>query len=80
MNHIYITSAGLPRNETTIAEYVKQAGYSTAIIGKWHLGVGLNGEYLPTHQGFDYYLVIYKQDKYKNNNYVYLELLTEPAL
>ena len=49
--------AGLPWNETTIAEYVKQAGYSTAIVGKWHLGVGLNGEYLPTHQGFDYYLV-----------------------
>ena len=49
--------AGLPWNETTIAEYVKQAGYSTAIVGKWHLGVGLNGEYLPAHQGFDYYLV-----------------------
>ena len=48
---------GLPWNETTIAEYVKQAGYSTAIVGKWHLGVGLNGEYLPAHQGFDYYLV-----------------------
>ena len=55
--YIYCLSAGLPWNETTIAEYVKQAGYSTAIVGKWHLGVGLNGEYLPTHQGFDYYLV-----------------------
>ena len=30
------------------------------MVGKWHLGVGLNGEYLPTHQGFDYYLVISK--------------------
>ena len=58
--YLHITSAGLPKNETTIAEYVKQAGYSTAMVGKWHLGVGLNGEYLPTHQGFDYYLVISK--------------------
>ena len=52
-----LSSTGLPWNETTIAEYVKQADYSTAIVGKWHLGVGLNGEYLPAHQGFDYYLV-----------------------
>ena len=52
-----LPSTGLPRNEITIAEYAKQANYSTAIIGKWHLGIGLDGEYLPTHQGFDYYLV-----------------------
>ena len=57
MPAILSVCAGLPWNETTIAEYVKQAGYSTAIVGKWHLGVGLNGEYLPTNQGFDYYLV-----------------------
>ena len=57
-NFVYnCSSIGLPWNETTIAEYVKQADYNTAIVGKWHLGVGLNGEYLPAHQGFDYYLV-----------------------
>ena len=54
---MHFPSTGLPRNETTIAEYVKEAGYSTAMVGKWHLGVGLDGEHLPTHQGFDYYLV-----------------------
>ena len=54
---IFSTSAGLPQNETTMAEYAKQAGYSTAIIGKWHLVVGRDGEYLPINQGFDYFLV-----------------------
>ena len=49
---------GLPLNETTTAELVKTKGYNTAIVGKWHLGVGENGMYLPTHQGFDYYLGI----------------------
>ena len=27
----------------------------TALIGKWHLGIGEVGEYLPTAHGFDYY-------------------------
>ena len=49
---------GLPHNETTIAEILKNEGYKTSIIGKWHLGVGENGMYLPKYQGFDYYLGI----------------------
>ena len=53
--------SGLPHNETTLAELVKSVGYSTAHIGKWHLGVGENFQYLPTTQGFDYYLVSYGQ-------------------
>ena len=48
---------GLPHNETTIAEYLKEAGYTTGIVGKWHLGVGANNEYLPTNHGFDSYYV-----------------------
>lgn len=40
----------LPLEEVTLAEILKQEGYTTASIGKWHLG----GEgYLPTDQGFD---------------------------
>lgn len=55
---------GLPLNETTIAEVLKTQGYSTAIVGKWHLGVGLNGTYLPTRHGFDSYLGIpYSHDQ-----------------
>ena len=48
---------GLPLNETTIAEGLKSVGYYTAIVGKWHLGVGANKQYLPTKQGFDSYYV-----------------------
>lgn len=49
---------GLPLNETTIAEVLKPVGYATAAVGKWHLGYGANGTYLPTNQGFDEYLGI----------------------
>ncbi|KAG7456170.1 hypothetical protein MATL_G00248930 [Megalops atlanticus] len=55
---------GLPLNETTIAEVLKPLGYATAIIGKWHLGVGPDRMYLPTNQGFDHYLGIpYSHDQ-----------------
>ncbi len=40
----------LPLAETTIAEYLKAAGYATACIGKWHLGGAAFG---PKEQGFD---------------------------
>ena len=51
-------ATGLPHNETTIAESLKAVGYDTGIVGKWHLGVGVNKTYLPTTQGFDYYMVL----------------------
>lgn len=44
---------GLAPEEITIAERLKQQGYTTGIIGKWHLGD--QPEFLPTRQGFDYY-------------------------
>lgn len=44
---------GLNPNEITIAEMLKEQGYATACIGKWHLGD--QPEFLPTRQGFDYY-------------------------
>ncbi|XP_014394880.1 PREDICTED: arylsulfatase F [Myotis brandtii] len=50
---------GLPRNETTFAHLVKEQGYSTAIIGKWHQGLNCNfrNDYCrhPSHYGFDYF-------------------------
>lgn len=42
---------GLNPSETTIAEMLKARGYTTAMIGKWHLGDAK--EFLPTRQGFD---------------------------
>lgn len=55
-----VFDSGLPLSETTIAEGLKSVGYHTAIVGKWHLGVGVNQEYLPTKQGFDSYYVCRK--------------------
>jgi uncharacterized sulfatase len=44
-------SQGLPTSEVTIAEVLKQRGYYTAHIGKWHLGRGEG--FTPNDQGFD---------------------------
>jgi arylsulfatase A-like enzyme len=47
------SKGGLPQSEITIPELLKGAGYSTACIGKWHLGH--LPQFLPTSNGFDYY-------------------------
>ncbi|MEI6646740.1 MAG: sulfatase [bacterium] len=44
---------GLNPKEFTIAERLKEQGYSTACVGKWHLGD--QPQFLPTKQGFDFY-------------------------
>jgi arylsulfatase A-like enzyme len=41
----------LPLAEKTIAEYLKEAGYATGCVGKWHLGGTGFG---PKEQGFDF--------------------------
>jgi len=51
-----VAQKGLHPDEITIAEVLKEQGYATAIIGKWHLGDQL--PFLPTRQGFDYYFGI----------------------
>lgn len=50
------SKGGLPASELTIAEILKEQGYATACIGKWHLGH--LPSYLPTRHGFDYYFGI----------------------
>lgn len=42
---------GLPNSEVTIAEVLRDKGYHTAHIGKWHLGRGKG--FAPLDQGFD---------------------------
>lgn len=57
---------GLPDSEITIAEKLKENGYKTVAIGKWHLGH--KKEYLPLQHGFDYYYGIpYSNDMDKIN-------------
>ncbi len=45
-------SGGLPDSELTLAEGLKQAGYGTHMVGKWHLGYK-EKRFLPVNQGFD---------------------------
>ena len=55
------SKAGLARDEVTIADLARAAGYRTAAIGKWHLGT-LPG-FLPTEHGFDsYFGLLYSND------------------
>ncbi len=50
------SAGGLPASELTIAELLKQQGYATHAIGKWHLGH--LPDYLPTKHGYDTYFGI----------------------
>lgn len=44
---------GMPTEQVTMAEMLKDNGYYTALIGKWHLGH--DEDKLPNGQGFDYF-------------------------
>ncbi len=39
--------------ETTMAQHLKAAGYTTGIVGKWHLG-DTRAEFMPASRGFDF--------------------------
>ena len=44
---------GLPVTGRSLPQLMKDAGYATALVGKWHLG--WKPEYSPTRHGFDYF-------------------------
>uniref|UniRef100_A0A3P9JY93 Arylsulfatase H n=1 Tax=Oryzias latipes TaxID=8090 RepID=A0A3P9JY93_ORYLA len=52
-------SGGLPASETTFAKRLQQQGYSTGLIGKWHLGVNCESRgdhcHHPNQHGFSYF-------------------------
>lgn len=49
-NHKY----GLPVDETTLPQALKKVGYSTYMVGKWHLGHA-DKKYWPNQRGFDHF-------------------------
>jgi arylsulfatase A-like enzyme len=44
---------GLPPGELTLGDHLRSAGYATALIGKWHQGIGPG--FHPNARGFDYF-------------------------
>ena len=67
------SNGGLPDSELTIAQLLKQRGYATHMVGKWHLGH--LPRYLPTRHGFDNYFGIpYSNDMSLATNVVYDEI------
>lgn len=44
---------GLPLDQVTLADALKQAGYATGAVGKWHLGA--HPAFHPNKRGFDHY-------------------------
>jgi len=45
---------GIPADRVTLAQALKNTGYQTAMMGKWHLGYAKD-ESLPVGKGFDYW-------------------------
>lgn len=70
---------GLPPSEITIAKLLKEKGYQTAAIGKWHLGHLT--KYLPTNHGFDYYYGIpYSNDIAPTTDLGHFNSTTNPKI
>ena len=58
INHVFFPESftGIPASEIKLSEILRQQGYRTGIVGKWHLG-HLH-QYLPLQNGFDEYFGI----------------------
>ncbi|MCP4645254.1 MAG: sulfatase [bacterium] len=73
------STCGINSDETTMAEALKDLGYATACVGKWHLGH--LPPFLPTRNGFDYYYGIpYSNDMKPCPLMRNEEVIEEPAV
>ncbi|XP_060066094.1 arylsulfatase B-like [Ylistrum balloti] len=61
----------LPRDSPTLPDKMREAGYSTHMVGKWHLGF-YKEEYLPNNRGFDsFYGILAGHVDHYNKTYCY---------
>ena len=69
---VFLNDAPLSPDAITIAKVLKQAGYDTGCIGKWHVDGHGRSEFIPRErrQGFDYWKVLECTHSY-NNSYYY---------
>ncbi|XP_071483679.1 arylsulfatase-like [Diadema antillarum] len=71
---------GLNRSEIIVPEALKSAGYTTGMVGKWHLGINrtpnMDGYYLPSNHGFDFVGINHPN----TNNHKCEETIREPAV
>ncbi len=63
----------IPLEERTLPQALREAGYATAIVGKWHLGFA-DPAFRPTRRGFDHQYGLY------NGNFDYFTHLREGGL
>lgn len=70
------SEGGLALEEFTMAEMLKSAGYSTSMIGKWHLGH--KKEYMPNNQGFDSFFGVPYSNDMDNHYYKNIKFQSPP--
>ena len=80
MQHVIMPHSldGLPQSEVTVPELLKQAGYATGMVGKWHLGH--SDAYWPTAHGFDdFFGVAYSNDMQPFDLYDHKTVIESPV-
>lgn len=69
---------GLGEQEATLGDALRQAGYRTACVGKWHLGS--KAAFHPNSRGFDeFFGLLYSHDMWPRPLYAGREIVEQPA-
>ena len=68
---LFMNDQPLDPNAVTLAKVLKQAGYDTGFIGKWHINGGNRSGFIPRErrQGYDYWKVLECTHQYNNSSY-----------